>query len=300
MEFTRIVLAVVLAGGCATDELDLDDVSQDVVAPNGISLNGISLNGISLNGISLNGISLNGVSLSGVNLSGVGITALSGTKQPLTGTGVVGSKWTATLSNGLALPLRIDSAVADTGANSDVWMYAVSYQVGTTWTPLCGLDANKAPIRALTVPGTWNTQAGVVGGGAYIASTTQFTFACAAKTIAKCVDLGYKPWSGYSTQLQSCVRLLRSDICGDGTPHTVDGQTLNIYDNLGIQKDTEVWFPEGEWNANGATCITKLFETRFANLGLAVPSCALAKETVNCGIIFHSGSVLIDELPQSK
>jgi ADYC domain/Pentapeptide repeats (8 copies) len=301
MDVPRLLFAAtVCVGGCVTSVGDGADgeISQDVVVPNGVSLNGVSLNGVSLNGVSLSGVSLNGVSLHGVSAGGTAITiAASATVQPLTGTTSVGSKWTAALSNGASLPLRIDSAIAGTGTNSDVWMYGVSYQTGSTWTPLCGLDTTNAPILADTVPGVWNTQAGVVGGGAYSTSTTQFTFACRAKTIAKCVELGYKPWKGYSNLLQSCVRLLRADICGDGTPHTLDGQTLNLYDALGIQTDTEAWVPEAEWNTLGATCMAKKGEQRFQYLNLPVPQCASLKETSDCGTQFHLGSLLIDELP---
>ena len=299
MDVPRLLLAALLVGGCVADVGDEGEVSQEVIVPNGVSLNGVSLNGVSLNGVSLNGVSLNGVNLNGVSLTGVAIKLVTSlTSQPLTGTSNVGSKWTGTLSNGASLPMRIDSAVAGTGTNSDVWMYGVSYQVGTTWSPLCGLDpVTNAPVLAVTVPGVWNTQAGVIGGGAWSLSLTQFTFACRAKTIGKCVELGYKPWSGYSNQLQACVRLLRADICGDGTPHTVDGQTLNLYDSLGIQTDTQAWVPEAEWNTAGATCMAKKGEQRFQYLNLPVPQCAFLKETNDCGTQFHLGSLLIDELP---
>ena len=293
------LLAVSCFAACVSVPPNEGEVSQDVVVPNGVSLNGVSLNGVSLNGVTLNGVSLNGVSLDGIGLAGVTTQALSGTSLPLAGTSVVGSTWTATLSNGATLPLRIDSATAGAASNADVWMYGVSYEVGSTWSPLCGVDPANVPILADTLPGVWNTQSGVSGGGAHIASTTQFTFACRAKTIAKCVELGYKPWTGYAAQLQACIRLLRADICGDGTPHTVDGQTLDIYDNVGIQADTEAWDPEAEWNTQGATCVTKKGETRFDYLGLAVPSCVSALEASSCGLRFHTGSLLIDELPET-
>ncbi|CAN5333887.1 hypothetical protein BH11MYX1_BH11MYX1_46860 [soil metagenome] len=273
------------------------EVAQDIMAPNGVSLNGVSLNGVSLNGVSLNGVSLNGVSLNGVSLNGTTITAAS-TAQPLTGTAAVGSKWTAKLSNGATLPLRIDSAVAGSNGNSDVWMYGISYQVNTTWSPLCGVDAAHAPILAITVPGVWNTQAGVAGGGAYTPRSTNFTIACRAKTIAKCVELGYKTWKGLTPQLTSCVRLLRADYCGNGTPNTLDGQTLNLYDKVGVQADTELWTPEAEWTPDGATCVTKYGQKRVTQLGLPVPACSdHTVLTVDCGKSFGPGTILIDELP---
>ncbi|CAN5732533.1 hypothetical protein BH11MYX1_BH11MYX1_14500 [soil metagenome] len=275
---SRVFISAWLLAGCIGDDTSAEgEVSQNVIAPNGVSLNGVSLNGVSLNGTTISAVS---------------------TGQPLTGTSAVGSKWTAKLSNGATLPLRIDSAVVGTGTNSDLWMYGISYQTSTTWTPLCGVDAALAPVLAVTVAGVWNTQSGVAGGGAYTSSSTQFTIACRAKTIAKCVELGYKTWKGYTNQLTSCVRLLRADFCGDGTPHTVDGQTLNLYDNVGVQADTQPWSPEAEWTPAGARCVTKTGETRFSNLGLAVPACVKGKElTTTCGTSFGPGTTLIDELP---
>jgi hypothetical protein len=298
------------------DEEDVDEhVGRDeseIQSGNGKSLNGISLNGISLNGVSLNGVSLNGVSLNGTSLNGVSLngTSLNGTTTTTTTTPpaptatptmttlAVGSKWTATLSNGQALPMRIDSATKGTGSNIDVGMYAVSYQTSAGWQRLCESNADGTPVLALAVPGTWNQQTGVVGGGAYTASPTQFTWACRAKTIAKCVELGYKPWTNRVPQLASCVRMLRGDYCGDGSPNTVDGQLLNVYDNVGIQADTEAWMAEAEWTPTGARCISEKKELRFSQLNLPTPSCIqskVLKTTSTCGTTFASGATIISE-----
>ena len=301
------MLALSTVTGCAVqdavrDEVGYAEATQEVVSANGISLNGISLNGISLNGTSLSGTSLNGVSVSGMRADGTSVSAASGTAQPLSGASFVGTKWRGMLSNGTTLPLRIESAIQGTGTSADVWMYGVAYQTSTTWSPLCGVDAANHPVLAVSVPGLWNTQQGVSGGGAYSTSTSHFTIACQAKTIAKCVELGYKPWTGYTSQLTSCVRLLRADYCGDGTPYTVDGQTLNLYDNVGVQADTEAWAVEGEWTPSGARCVTSVSGTRgyktgsFAN---GTPSCFsnVLFVTPTCGLTFVNGAVLIDELP---
>src|SRR5438094_919702 len=197
----RRLLVVLAFGGCvAVDELDVGSTSQDVDLNNGTSLNGTSLNGTSLNGTSLNGTSLNGTSLNGTSLNGTSLngTSLNGTS--LNGTSLNGTTWTGTASDGSTVNLRIDSATTGTGTNSDIGMYAVSYQTSTGWTPLCGLDSYGAPILALAVAGVW-----VPPTWTYQTSTTQFTWSCRFKTIAKCVELGYKPWTGYTTQLATCV-----------------------------------------------------------------------------------------------
>jgi hypothetical protein len=287
---------MVLCAGCATsDEATLGEASQDVTSANGISLNGISLNGISLNGISLNGISLNGISLNGTSLTGTAISASSTTTAPLSGARIVGSSWTGTAANGTTVNLRIDSATAGTGPNTELWFYGVSYQTYAGWSPLCGLDAVKQPILAVTVAGVWGATA--TDSAHYTASTTQFTFACRAKTIAKCVELGYKTYKGYTDQLMSCVRLLRGDFCGTGTPGTVDGTTLNLYDNVGVQADTERWAPEAEWTPSGARCINSTNDARYELVFSRDPKCIGRLKTATCGTSFAGGTILIDELP---
>ena len=289
-------LAAIALGGCAVDQLgdegdEVSETSHEVLTTNGISLNGISLNGISLNGISLNGISLNGISLNGISLNGISLngTTLYGTQMTTqTLSNSVGSKWTASLSNGTTLQLKIDSATRGTGTNADVGMYSVSYQADGTWKPLCGTG-----IQAVAVPGTWSATA------AYATSTTQMTFACRGKAAAKCVELGYKPWTNRTSQLASCTRMLRGDYCGTGNAYTVDGQQVNLYDNVGLQADAAVWDLEAEWTAAGARCISGKRYTRFSQTGTAVPPCigGVVKSTSTCGASFTSGAVLISELP---
>jgi hypothetical protein len=292
------VIVSLLCGACAThgDEVQLGETTQDMISLNGISLNGISLNGISLNGISLNGISLNGISVNGTSLTGVALTAApaSTTAAPLSGAGVVGSTWTAPVGNAASVKLRIDAAAQGGSPNADVWFYNVSYQTSTGWSPLCGLDAAGKPIQAVSVAGVWAATA--ADAASYGASTTQFTLACRGKTIAKCVELGYKTYKGYSTQLQSCVRMLRGDYCGTGVAYTVDGTELNLYDNVGVQADTQAWTVEAEWTPSGARCVNKDNAARYDLAVSRDPRCVKALKTATCGTTFANGAVLIDEL----
>jgi hypothetical protein len=286
--------------GCALDDPDapLGETEQAIVSDNGISLNGISLNGISLNGISLNGISLNGISLNGISLNGISLNGISLNGISLNGISLNGSAWTGSLSNGSTLALRVDGVVNGTGANADVGLYTVSVQTDGGWAPLCGTDAAGTPIQALAVDGLWNLQQGVAGGGAYTPSTTQFTFACRGKSIAKCVELGYKPWTGHGSHLAACVRMLRADICGNGTSFTVDGTPINLYDNVGIQADSETsWDIEAEWTADGARCLAKVKDTRFYRvLGMTTaPTCFTGPIDKTCGT-FSAGALLVNEI----
>jgi hypothetical protein len=298
----KTILCISLLGSACAISFDepteeaSGEASQEVVSANGLSLNGISLNGISLNGISLNGISLNGISLNGTSLSGTTISAVSATWPPLNGSSVVGSTWSATATNGTTVKLRVDGAAQGTAPNSDLWFYKVSYQTSSGWSPLCGLDSANQPIQAVTTAGVWSAVSG--DSAKYGASTSQFTFACRGKTVAKCVEMGYKPHKGYSAQLAACVRLLRGDYCGSGRPYTVDGTTLNLYDKVGVQADTQNWFPEAEWSANGATCISKNNNTRFRLAVSKDPKCVSSIETAACGTNWtNSATILIDELP---
>ncbi len=285
-------LLINLLTGCVADEPNTASASQHLVTDNGVRLNGVRLNGVRLNGVSLNGVRLNGVRLNGVRLNGVGLNGVGLNGYGLDGAVITGSSWTGNLSDGSQIALRIDSATTGSGANSDVGMYAVSYQTSGDWEPLCGLDG-AAPVLALAVAGTWNEIT-----GAYTASGTEFSFACRGVTVAKCVEYGYKTWTGHTEQLTSCARMLRGDYCGDGVPHTADGTTLNVYDNAGLEADTESWPAEAEWTPAGARCISADQNTRFhQQLGQARPACLNGKVIPSCGTSFDDGAVLITELP---
>ena len=143
--------------------------------------------------------------------------------------------------------------------------------------------------------GTWNYAQGVTGGGSYTASTTSFTFGCRGTAIAKCVELGYKPWKTVGTTLLrnhhvACTRMIRADYCGDGKSWTVDGTPINVYDNLGIQTDAATYPTDAEWLTTGARCIN--LARSFIN-GAKKPTCYTAKAG-QCGT-FNNGALVIDE-----
>jgi hypothetical protein len=287
----RPLLPLLLLGACAVPMDDVDDTgetTQDITSANGTSLNGTSLNGTSLNGTSLNGTSLNGTSLNGTSLNGTSLngTSLNGTS--LNGSSVVGSTWTGTASNGTTVNLKVTAATQGTGTNTDVWFYNVSYQTSTGWSSLC-VDAAGAPVQAIAVAGVWSGS-----NLTYQSSSSQFTWACRQKTVAKCVELGYKTWKGWDHQLASCVRLLRADYCGTGVSYTKDGQLLNLYDNVGVQADTEAWAMEASWGPAGAVCLTGGADARFAGLGIGAPSCFATLRHTTCS--FSGGALLIDEI----
>jgi uncharacterized protein YjbI with pentapeptide repeats len=276
------------------DDQGLEDdlTNLDGRSLNGRSLNGVSLNGRSLNGVSLNGVTLNGRSLNGVSLNGSQLTGIDADGHPVSGTALVGARFNGELGGGGGtLLIRVDSATTLPAPNADVWAYGLSYAVSnTTWSPLCD---GGAPVLAVPLSGIWNYQSGVSGGGSWTASTTSFTLGCRGAALAKCVELGYKPWKTVSGTLlrnhhQACARMIRADYCGDGMAWTADGTMINLYDNLGIQLDTEDWKIDGEWLPSGARCIDKLRDFQDGK-----PSCWELKKG-DCGT-FANGALLISE-----
>ncbi|MEJ7603213.1 MAG: ADYC domain-containing protein, partial [Kofleriaceae bacterium] len=268
MKHLHLAVASLVLAGCVVDDetddrVEVSETAQDVIVANGMSLNGMSLNGMSLNGTALAGKIINSASTTGRSASGGTMIATWGTT--LTSSvlaSLVSSTWTATLSDGTTLPLRIDTAAKGTGIASDIGMYGVSYQSSAGWQPLCGYEGSTA-VLAVVVAGTWSYLADVAGGGAYTTSTTQMTFACRGKAIAKCLEFGYKPWTGRVNQLAACTRMMRGDFCGNGHSYTVDGTQLNLYDNVGLQSDTAAWVKEAEWTINGARCVNLNVRPRF-------------------------------------
>jgi len=289
---------ITLASSCALAACAVDatvatsTTEEDLIAANGTSLNGTSLNGTSLNGTSLNGTSLNGTSLNGTSLNGTSLngtslngTSLNGTSlngTSLNGTDFIGATMTGTLSNGASITLRIDDIDALASPNDDVLAYAISAQVDGGWARLCGDEADGSAVRAIPVAGTWSLTT-----GAWSDSSSSISFACRHASIAKCVELGYKSWDGYAAQHHACVRMLRADYCGDGVSHTVNGTAINLYDNAGVQADTESWPVDAEWTADGALCFNHY-------RGGSLPSACSQKYSTSCGS-FSGGALLIDE-----
>ncbi len=218
-------------------------------------------------------------------------------QQELFGQDFMGMHFLGDLDDGAQVALRIDGITQGSGADQDVWSYSVSYQEPQDgqWYPLCRtLDGTVS--EAIALDGTWNYSQGVVGGGSKVPSTTAFTFACDGYALAKCVRFGYAPWRSVNRVSledyhQACTRLLRADFCGDGTPHTVNGNLVNIYDALNVQVDTESWGAEAEWNSDGARCFTS------HNRSTTPIQCADGRMVDTCGQSFSPGTRIISETP---
>jgi hypothetical protein len=288
---------------------ELDGSSLSIpVDPNYYSINGIDLATLSLsraNGkifnLTLNGTMLNGVDVNGHSVDATGmlnLTMSANLVDPDSG------KLTPVQFQITAVqPL-------DSGANKDVILYQMQYLPpgsppdSTDWKSLCK-DPDDNSNWAIPISGSWEGRQGHYSkagkcvthchkspgeGGAYDCETvcqdptvwnggmvipgtetTTFTFGCRhVGAIAKCVEMGYKPWlsSAMADLHLACSRMIRADYCGDGMPHTVVGTSIDVMDYLSIQKPSPTdasttvapgntpYYPEAEWGPNGAVCIT--------------------------------------------
>jgi hypothetical protein len=279
-------------------------------------MNGSALNGVALNGVRMNGSELGGLSLHGTVLAGTGADGTAVTPETL-----IGAELSGTLADGSAIALRIDDVRNAPVPNDDLYVYLVSYlaggepQAADDWQHLCGDDVVGQPIAAMPLSGLWDYQMGVPGGGAWTAMPGWMTFACRGAVLAKCVEMGYRPWQSLqrceggrcsdvslADAHQACTRMVRADYCGDGQPYTVNGRAINVYDGLGLQTDTEQWAFEAEWQPQGASCLSqqRVYQLQVqldATSQNTLPPCIASRVTEDCGNLAHfsSGTLLMNE-----
>ncbi|WP_437732460.1 ADYC domain-containing protein [Sorangium sp. So ce1335] len=266
-----------LGGGCAaemggeeggeeTAETALALRALNTLALNGTYLNGFQLNGVRFNGVRFNGVRFNGVSLSATTL--VGTRASDG--RPVRGADFIGADLEAVLDDRSTITVRITNVVERSGIS----YYTVKHPAGGgAWANICGEGLEAIPVR-----GTWDAAT-----GAYADDGSSFTFGCQGAAIGKCAEWGYGAGAtlaecrggacesrDLSYLHQACVRLVRADYCGDGVPHTKTGTAIDVWDALGIQRETEGsgMSLEAEWTVGGAACIK---HTRWKGLGASNP-----------------------------
>ena len=273
----RGIMGAVVAGwmvvGCGVAEPDmasapsLETAVQKSVHSNDRGLNGPTLNG-SFQGRTLVSVRYDGAHREGMStafdevwLEGSALHGLMGGDE-FSALDFRQVRFTGTLDDGSAVTLRVDGVTQGSGADQDVWTYQVTYLEPSTglWSPICPA-ADGTAQGAIAMESKWDYQEGALGGGSKVYDTASFTFACDGGALAKCVRFGYAPWrtvNGLSLEEhhQACTRMVRADFCGNGTPYTVSGNLINLYDTLGIQKDTETWVPEAEWTPEGASCFS--------------------------------------------
>lgn len=152
--------------------------------------------------------------------------------------------------------VRIDAVMADPAPGPER-LYDLSVQTpgSDRWQKLCEADP-QGRTTAIAIPGAWR-------GNRFVRSEEGFSFACTAGARGKCLRLGYLPWattpSGESMAPYhtACTRMMRADYCGDGTPRTVPGRQVQVFDRAGVLPRTKAAYGsfEAAWGPHGAVCI---------------------------------------------
>jgi hypothetical protein len=132
-----------------------------------------------------------------------------------------------------------------------------------------GLPVCEAGEHGLFVPGRWD------GSAAHHDDASAVTYSCNDGVIAKCVTWGYAPWLTSAATHAACTRMARADYCGDGTPWTMDGTVIDIYDRLGVQPQPSGGFAfEAAWGPAGALCVARArYQIDDGDGGTLLPAC---------------------------
>ena len=298
-----VTSALLLSSGCAES---VEDVVDEVVSMRDLQDNhsvlqgpGIVLQGPGIvlqgPGIVLQGPGIvlqgPGIVLQGMTLQGTSFSATvtrNGEVYQVKGLDFIGAEMDLTfrsIADGVetsqVVRLRIKN-ITQSQEQADILIYDLEYRElnSAQWRPYCG--ANQA--GAVPLKNAWDVKT-----GDRIDDAKAVTFGCTDAVLAKCALWGYRPWAtqtkchGWGKNKkckqvslvdyhQACTRMARADYCGDGTPHTVDGTGIDIWDNLDIQTQFTDWPIEAEWSPEGATCLNFV---RHPELGY--PSCFLKK-----------------------
>lgn len=329
---TRVTLVVSAAAlmvtGCDEVRGDACACEEEVSAREG-QFNGTLINGTWINGTWINGTWINGTLINGTWINGSKLYAPDGSNdyiQPLAidlkgnakaqSVSLVGSELRVVTTNGATLTgtglekARLEFDTQESGAKkvkkvivrgvrqlapgSDVWLYDLDFKAAQGgWQPLC-TDPDGNPTEAILLSDLWN---GANGDRRSPGLEGTVTFACRGYALAKCVEMGYKPWaSANGTSLadfhQACTRMVRADYCGNGESHTVNGTQIHVLDQVGIQKlDANLSFvSEAEWGPNGALCLNpNNMRTGAESLSCQLPTCGAAFAS---GGLIQSGKVV--------
>jgi ADYC domain-containing protein len=187
------------------------------------------------------------------------VTAVDGSS--LRSADLVGAVLEADDDGGRLVTVRIEAVRPDpSDAEGDIWLHEFSVlDIRTSaWAPLC-VPAPDGTTGGFPLSGRWTPD------GRHLADGQKFMLTCASGAVGKCVRFGCKPWREVAAESlwdyhQACVRLLRADYGGDGTPYTLDGTQIDLFDRLSIQqpepKPGGLTF-EAAWGADGALCVRR-------------------------------------------
>lgn len=305
--------------GCGPEPVpEVNRVNLAVQGDNGVSLNGTTFGGLTMSGAyeeswtvggnpfvfptgpfnpsnpfdPVAGVGPNGPALDGLQLSHLGSIVID---EDVDVADVLGAELEGEIVGDASdVMLKIAGVAAGAPPNDDILYYIVYIADGLGWSPLCGMDSGGQPVPAIAVPGVWNHEKiGKAHGGEWKNDKKQFSFACRGSSIAKCVEIGYKPWVEPKSRdgeivrrkkrdldkenhLQACVRMLRADYCGDGVPWTVNGRRVEFWDTMQMYSEDMNWTFEAAWGPKGAECLATprvAFERMATKLEDGMPKC---------------------------
>jgi len=195
---------------------------------------------------------------------------------------IVGARLTIAMG-GQMVRVRIDGVERDPDAkNGEVWLHTFSAELADgTWQNVCdpGPDGRRQGFPVAGRPRA--------DGMLEPADPGVFELACSSGALGKCVRFGYRPWA-FKDGLElrevynACIRMVRADYCGNGTATTKDGQAIDIYDDLAIQKaenDPAMDFEAG-WTEEGAACVRRVRVKENVTLDSLVATCPRLKDRV--------------------
>lgn len=215
-------------------------------------------------------------SVEDLQLQGARLTGRIGNKQ-LIGADFTGTQILAKDESGTTIPVEIAQVEVDAAdASGETFLYTLQYYDAQSGGMKNACLPDKDGVaKALPLVGSYGAD------GSHDKASGTFTFACTSGALAKCARWGYRPWQSYNgvslaDYHQTCTRMVRADYCGDGTSHTKDGTTVDIYDNLGmlVRGNDPLLRFEATWTTRGAYCISK---QRWLELTGLLPSSCLQK-----------------------
>lgn len=153
--------------------------------------------------------------------------------------------------------IRIDSVRADS-ADPMLLLHSISVQrPDRDWQPLCNV-APDGTQAAYPIAGR-----GKADGTLAPSHEGDVEIVCTSGAQGKCLRLGYRPWqklpdgSAMLPVFNACVRMMRADYAGRGTPGTRDGTSIYVFDKLGIRRSAwnDLVEFEAGWDEHGAVCV---------------------------------------------
>jgi hypothetical protein len=287
-----IRIAAVCLAACSA-ELERDVGEQPIMTQQGTQMDGLLLQGTQLQGKFIRGFRFSGATLNGaplVNLRLVKGELIAEQNQvTLRGTALVNTHLFAEAYNRSVNPppsivveyqitgIVPEDPIFDPTSTGNTFLYTLAQNVDNSgsWQPACPVDGSGGRA-AIPLADTFNER------GNRVPTALWFTLSCTTGAIAKCYRLGYRPWvTGYgalTTMHWTCTRVVRSDYCGDGVPHTQNGTFINAWDRLNPPGPIMAQGPtppgmtfEAAWDQNGALCLS---HTRWELGGsVAVAAC---------------------------